>query len=278
MPDTSMTEGKTIPPIGASVQGGESSPSDVSYPVGTMIQHDGVDVSDDYTIWNVDYEVSESPNKTLNLSRTTTYEKNGVVVNVDEPTAINFETNLNISESPSNALLIVDPDYQINGASKQYGAKALNFLGRKLLYDSGIGDLIFNACGDGYFGDGSDGDANLNGVSTNPTVDIVDVLPIETLVTSVADGTFTTTIDYNMVITMDSPFDSGDLTLASEVNPKRLYWSVSGVDRISNILEISSGSTVILNAAYQGEVDTVVDSAYIARKDRKSTRLNSSHH
>lgn len=135
-------------------------PSDTSigYPVGIMIQHDGVDITDEFDTLDIIYETEEISKGSLNFGRSVKFEKNGVVLNTDEPSTINQVTNLNLSESPAGTLAVLDTDYQINNTPKQYGAKNLNFLGRKLMYDNGDGELLFNACGDGYFGDGSDGD------------------------------------------------------------------------------------------------------------------------
>lgn len=268
MADTNMTESVSIPPIGASVLSGGASSSSVSYPTGTMIQHDGVDVSDDYDVLEVEFDVEESPNKTLNFGRTIEYQKNGVEINATEPSIVDCITNLDITESPSGTLEILDVDYQINNTPKQYGASILNFLGRKLLYDAGLGEVLFNACGDGYFGDGSDGDVVMDGETETTPIAIQNVLPVESYVNSTAQGTFTARIDFTIDIPMDVPFDSSDLATGSTnpYDPPPTIQLSAPMSQNHNILEILSDSSVRLNAGTDiGYVDEPLASVYVSR-------------
>ena len=153
-------------------EGGILSENDtsLSYPVNTNIQKNGVLVSDDYTALDIWSATEENQNYVVDLNGTI-YKKNGTAIDAKDPSSVNFVTAIPIVESPSASILITEEQYKKNGTAILNGAKQIDFIGRKLVYDIGTGDLILNMTGDGFFGDGSDGDATIS-IDTTLTRDM----------------------------------------------------------------------------------------------------------
>lgn len=138
--------------------------TNISYPTGTMVRHNGVDVDDDYSALNFQGEVKEDPNKTIKITPET-YQKNGTVLSEKQPSVLNYVTNKDIVETPSGSIQITDEIIKKSGSTVLTGPNKYNFFGDVLIIEdpNNAGQVIVNLAGPGFFGDASDGDYTLDG-------------------------------------------------------------------------------------------------------------------
>ena len=133
----------------------------------TVIQKNGVDVMDlaDGIDLAAYPNTEEDEEHGVLLVKGSDWKQNGTNLIDKEPSAVDFITNLPVFESSEGKLEITDVVIKKNGTAVMTGPKKINFLGDMLVSASGD-DVIINLSGDGFFGDGLDGDYTLDGAQT----------------------------------------------------------------------------------------------------------------
>lgn len=272
MADTNLSESVSIPALAGSTNHGDSTSPSTAEPVGTMIQRNGVDVTDDFDTIDLPGTITEDPNGTIKYQGSI-FQKNGVALNSKELSSIDIITNCDVTESPSGAIEIADTTIKKDSVTIKNSPKNINFLGDMLVTeDPDVADsIVVNLAGEGFFGDGSDGDYTLDGTqdsvaglftrgTVNSPITLTKVAPL-----NVIEDTRTATcqiymqryIDYvsavasdflvYVEIAMDSPFDAGDVgqTATMQCTYTNQYGVVTTINTTAIISQVISGSRFV---------------------------------
>lgn len=207
-----------------------ASPQDTSIevPVGTMIQRNGVNVSDEYSTLNFQGNTEEDPNHTAKVTREK-FQKNGADVSARQPAVIDFLSNRDIVESPSGSLSITDEIIKKSGTSIMTGAKKYNFLGEALVFEDpdNSGEVIINLSGSGFFGDASDGDYTLDGEQES----VADLFDYEGATTTFDVDSIVAATDANIIAALDS------------IDPSTTGYGTAALAYLKDATDISSFAT-----------------------------------